>query len=365
MTTPRRITDANANRSREALRVIEEAARFLVQDAELTGELKAMRHAFTSAIKPFNRLIADRDTQGDVGTRISTEAEQTRDGPEDVVLAAGSRLAEALRAIEEYAKINSHSDGDQRHLVSTCERLRYQSYDVVKRLVLAIRRATPRQWRLCLLLTESLCTFHSWHVVLQEALDHGVDAVQVREKDMPDRALLEHIDAVRKLIASRAALIVNDRPDLAKLSGADGVHLGQSDIAPRRARQILGQDAIIGVSTARLDEAKRAQADGADYCGVGPMFPTTTKHKPKLAGTAYLREYRAWNGLPHLAIGGITPDNIDELVEAGCRGVAVSSAICSTQTPGEAAQAFSDALPAASVASDTQIRATDTDDAQN
>ena len=346
MNSPRRIIDANANRTREALRVLEETARFLIDDETLSHELKQMRHAFTEAMRPFDDLILDRDTAGDVGTQITTDQEQVRQGTREVVLAAGSRLAEALRAIEEYAKIDSDFFDQQAKLVMACERLRYQSYDVTKRLVLALGSGNRKQWRLCLLLTKSLCTHHPWEHVLDQALRNGVDCVQVREKDMPDGELIEHINQVRSVIASRAALIVNDRPDIASLTGAQGVHLGQTDMSPPQARGILGLRHTIGVSTSSLEQAKQAKANGADYCGVGPMFPTTTKHKPELAGPAYLREYINWAGLPYLAIGGITPENIGELVEAGCQGVAVSSAICSDEDPGAVAAALCSALQA-------------------
>jgi thiamine-phosphate pyrophosphorylase len=346
MNTPRRIIDANANRAREAMRVLEEAARFLVEDAKLSQELKQMRHAFTQVISPLEDLIIDRDTPGDIGTRITTDAEQVRQDTRAVVLAAGSRLAEALRAIEEYGKVQANYTDQQAKLVVTCEKLRYQSYDVTKRLSLTMGNGKRQQRRLCLLLTQSLCTQCDWREVLQQAIEHGVDCVQVREKDMDSGPLLDHIRDVIAQADRRASVIVNDRPDLALLAEADGVHLGQTDLGVLEARKLLGSRMTIGVSTSNLDQAKQAKANGADYCGVGPMFPTTTKHKPDIAGPSYLHDFLAWDGLPHLAIGGITPNNIGELADVGCRGVAVSSAICSAQNPGTVAAALSNALQA-------------------
>ena len=98
-------------------------------------------------------------------------------------------------------------------------------------------------------------------------------------------------------------------------------------------RKIVGRQLIVGVSTSTLTEAEQALCDGADYCGVGPMFPTTTKHKDTIVGPNYLRQYLTWDKLPHLAIGGITPRNIDQLVELGVKGVAVSSAVCGADQP--------------------------------
>ena len=354
MNTPQRIIDANANRAREALRVLEEAARFIVEDADLSHQLKTMRHDFTTAIKPLDHLIFHRDTAGDVGTTLTTEAEQTRDHLNDIIRAAGSRLAEALRAIEEYAKLDSQDPDASASLAQTAEKLRYQSYDITKQLVLALGSGKAPQWRLCLLLTQSLCKT-PWQSVLEHAVNNGVNCIQIREKELDAGPLLDHIHEVIDLVQGRAAVIINDRPDLALLAGADGVHLGQTDLSPLDARRLLGDQMIIGVSTSNLDEAKQAKADGADYCGIGPMFLTTTKHKPDLAGPDYLRPYLAWDGLPHLAIGGIHADNVNELVEVGCQGIAVSSAICSAQNPAAATTALAHAMAERAMTQDSQV----------
>ena len=352
MTSPHRIIDANANRVREALRVLEEAARFVIEDQALSLQLKQMRHDFVTALPDTLELIARRDTAGDVGTTLTTEAEQSRAGLVEVVAAAGGRLSEALRVIEEYSKLGELGPAYQ-SLARTAEQVRYQSYDVTQKLTLLLSKPHA-QWRLCLLLTQSLCMPHDWRSVLQHAVHSGADCIQVREKEMDAGPLLKHTREVIRLVDRRAAVIVNDRPDLAVLAEADGVHLGQTDLSPSDARKIVGPRRLIGVSTSNLDQAKQAKADGADYCGVGPMFPTTTKHKPTLAGVDYLSTYLAWDGLPHLAIGGITPDNIAELAKAGCRGVAVSAAVCAAQDAAAVVAKLMDALTSESPASDCQ-----------
>ncbi len=129
------------------------------------------------------------------------------------------------------------------------------------------------------------------------------------------------------------SVIVNDRPDVALLGGADGVHLGQTDLPCREVRRLVGRQLIIGVSTHEIAHAEQAKRDGADYCGVGPMFHTTTKHKDHIAGPAYLQRYLQWGKLPHLAIGGISPNNIDQLTAVDVQGVAVSSCVCSSEHP--------------------------------
>lgn len=343
MRNTKRIIDANANRAREALRVLEESARFLLDDTTLSAQLKSLRHELAHNLAIIPGLIYHRDTPGDVGTDITTPAEQQRDGPLDVVNAAAARLSEALRVIEEYAKtLNDDTAAPQ--LATTAEQLRYKSYDLCRQLRLALGSGRGCQWRLCLLLTESLCVHHTWQRVLEQAIDSGVDCVQVREKNMDSGDLLHRVREVIGLVAGKAAVIVNDRPDIALLAQADGVHLGQTDLNPNEARKLAGDRLIIGVSTSGLDQAKQAKALGADYCGVGPMFATTTKHKPTLAGPDYLQQFLGWGRLPHLAIGGINPDNISQLTALGCRGVAVSSTICAAQDPASVTASLRGAL---------------------
>lgn len=340
-----RLLDANANRAREALRVMEDAARFLLDDPVLSEQCKRIRHDLAEALKPVGHGIHHRDTPGDVGKTISTEQEGHRNSAAAVVTAAGKRLSEALRAIEEYGKLLRHLPGAEQ-LPETIERLRYRAYELEMVLARAMSVGEPRQWRMCLLLTEALCDPHPWVDVLDAALRAGADCIQVREKHMDAGPLRERVSKVIRLVDRRAAVIVNDRPDVALSAEADGVHLGQTDLPPQEVRKLAGHQLLIGVSTSTLDQARRARDGGADYCGVGPMFLTQTKHKPVLAGPAYLREYLAWGKLPHLAIGGISPGNVDSLRRIGCQGVAVSSAICAADDPHTATRAILTHLPA-------------------
>ncbi len=334
-----RIIDANANRAREALRVMEDTARFVLEDPALTESIKNLRHDFQDAVGllPYSRaaLMASRDTPGDVGTSIKTPGEVSRGNLASIAAAAASRLGQALRTIEEFAKLIP-----DRNPFFAFEKLRYRGYEVEKNLILALEAmAVPRarQWRLCVLLTESLCTHHTWRAVADCAIDAGADCLQLREKSLPDRELLLRAKALVQLAHEHeVAVVINDRPDLAILAGADGVHLGQSDISIEDARTLAGTRLLIGVSTENIDQARAAHQAGADYIALGPMFPTTTKEKPRLAGPDYIRRYMAdehLNTTPHLAIGGITPANVCDLRAAGCRGIAVSSFVCSAKDP--------------------------------
>jgi len=327
-----RIIDANANRAREGLRVLEEAARFALDDAGLAGRLKDLRHELVAAVRSLGEVRCGRDVERDAGRRITVGPERARADIGAVVDAAGGRVTEALRVLEAYGKIRRPDVAER------IQHLRYAAYachgDLAARL--AERGHRRVDWRLCLLLTEDLCVHRPWDAVLAEAVEAGADAVQVREKSMEAGPLLDRVRAARRITAGRAALIVNDRPDVALAAEADGVHLGQRDLPVAAVRAMVGRRLLIGVSTSTMAEAEKALADGADLCGVGPMFRSGTKHKDTIVGPAHLAAYLAWNGLPHLAIGGITPETLPALLEAGVRGIAVSSAICAAEDPARA-----------------------------
>jgi thiamine-phosphate pyrophosphorylase len=342
MTSTHRIIDANANRAREALRVMEDVARFALDDQSLCRSLKELRHDLRAALDALpggaGLSIASRDTEGDVGTGVSTPSEHSRAGLREVALAASHRLTESLRSIEECTKTLPTG---AIHPASTFESLRYLAYDLEKRLISALGagRENFTGWRLCVLLTESLCVHHDWRTVARLSLEAGADCVQLREKNLSDRELLSRAKELVELAEPYAAsVVINNRPDIALLAGATGVHVGQDDLPIAEIRALAGDDLLVGASTSTIEEAHAAAAAGADSCGVGPMFPTSTKHKDSISGPTYLLEYLTCDAPlpPPLAIGGITPDNLGKLVTAAGGkhfGVAVSSCVCSAREP--------------------------------
>jgi thiamine-phosphate pyrophosphorylase len=173
--------------------------------------------------------------------------------------------------------------------------------------------------------------------VLPAVLGAGVEVVQLRDKRLDDGALLGVATSAARLAREAGALfIVNDRPDLARSAGADGVHLGQDDVDPGTARSMLGPDPVIGISThtpAQIDAA----AD-ANYLGVGPVHPTPTKPGRPGVGLALVRYAAAHARSPFFAIGGLNEDNVDEVLAAGARRVAVVRAIADADDPVEAAR---------------------------
>lgn len=344
-----RVIDANLNRASEALRVLEDAARFGLESAAICGRLKAMRHRLRGAVSvvPTERLRRGRDAEGDPGREITVASESVRTDWPAVAAAAGSRLAEALRSIEELLKLPEVA-ADAGAAAAEVERLRYESYTLAAAVERGLLARRPRQWRLCLLLTEALCRL-PWPEVLAEAIAGGAEAVQIREKGLADAALLARIrQAIEIARPAGAAVVVNDRVDLALAAAADGVHLGQGDLPVERARAIAGGDLLIGASTHSIEESDAAIAAGADLLGVGAMFQSPLKPELAPAGIASLRAFLARHpGVPHLAIGGITPDNAGAIAAAGGRGVAVSSAICGSQDPRGVAARLCEAIASA------------------
>lgn len=336
-----RIVDAAGNRAREALRVLEDYCRFVLNDAGFHRELKETRHALTEALAaiPTHWLLQSRDTPGDVGAAISTPREMSRESTSDVLQANSKRLQEALRSLEEFGKQISPE------LAAALERIRYRSYTLEKNLLLGLRsRQRFDGVQLYVLVTESLCRA-SLVGTVAEALAGGAQVIQLREKQDSDRRILEKARPIRELTRKAGAIfIVNDRPDLARLAEADGVHLGQDDLDVRDARRILGSDALIGVSTHDVDQVRQAIQDGADYLGIGPTFPSRTKEFSQFAGLEFIRQASAQTTLPAFALGGITAENMAEVWKAGATRIAVSHAICGAEDPRAAARALREAL---------------------
>jgi len=332
-----RLLDANANRAREALRVIEDYARFVLDDDRLCAELKQLRHDFAAATRSFAAdAILHRDTPGDVGTGIKTASELKRDDVSDVVTAAGKRLGEALRAIEEYLKTESPDDA------AKVEALRYRFYDLESRLAVTLRplACAFANVRLYVLITESACK-RPWLETAQLAIEGGADCLQLREKSLESGELLRRAIQFVQLCRTHHVLsIINDRPDIAILSGADGVHIGQDDLPAQDVRRIVGRSKIVGISTHRIDQAKQAILDGADYIGVGPVFRSSTKPREILPGIEYAKQIAAELGdkIPSVAIAGITEQNVDEVMATGIRAIAVTAAVTSADDPGDAAR---------------------------
>lgn len=339
-----RILDANSNRALEGLRVVEEFVRFTLDDSHLSLLCKQLRHRLTDRLTAIDKQFrfAARDTRNDVGTQISTKSEQIRSGVLDVANASLQRLKEALRCLEEYSK--------------TFDTELAQDFEVIRYEVYTLERAINNTWNSCERLKDARlyvlmdgCQNRDSFQNLATCLISGeVDVVQFRDKSLSDRELLERASLLRQLTANTQTLfIMNDRPDLAVLSRADGVHLGQEELTVKDARQIVGIDALIGISTHSIQQAREAVLDGANYIGCGPTFPSETKTFAGFPGISFLSEVKNEIQLPAFAIGGINPTNLEQVINAGMSRVAVSQAVTAVTSPNKAIQIFQEHLGSA------------------
>lgn len=319
MSAIHRVLDANFNRASEGMRVLEEISRFVLENKSLCTSIKQCRHDLRSMQGP----TYGRDTNGDIGTSISTEQEGERDSLADIATAAGNRCAEALRVIEEFFKL----DGDP----NQTESIRYTMYDLCADVLRGLGAPQRKQWELCFVMTASECEL-PWRETLEQSLAAGCDCVQVREKTLPTVEFIAHTKEVIDIASKfNVPVIVNDRVDIMLATNAKGVHLGSYDMSIRDARTLCGSNYIIGATAHSCEEVSHAIDAGADYLGVGAMFSSTTKSTAPIAGTELLNAVQGHN---HLAIGGINPTNIQSLLRAGCKGVAVSSAVAQSTKPG-------------------------------
>ena len=198
--------------------------------------------------------------------------------------------------------------------------------------------------RLYVLISSNIAT-KSVEETTELVIDGGADAIQLREKTMTDN---EFISLARKIhditTKSGILLIINDRITVARKVDADGVHLGQHDISVLEARDIIGNEKIIGVSTHNIEQARRAQKEGADYVAIGPLYPTETKMNEPPVGLEIIQEAAKEINIPFIAIGAITLENIDEVLKAGASRVAVCSAIISSKDILSSTKKFKDKI---------------------
>lgn len=330
----KRIIDANINRATEAARVLEEIARFYLDDRIMSEKLKNLRHDICSeSDKVYDLLLKSRDTDGDVG--VSIENKTDRKGLQAIFKANVKRLQQALRVLAEYSEKNA-----------VYEKARYASYTIEKDMWEKLK-VNLNEYRLKdkkLYLVTNSDKFNSEDEFLDavaSALKGGVDILQLREKNSSAKRIIELGKKIRNLCSLyNAIFIVNDRIDIAKIVNADGVHLGQDDADITSAREILGDNAIVGISTHAPEQALKAVADGADYIGVGPVFVTPTKPGRSSVGLEYVKWASENVKIPFFAIGGIDENNCSEVARSGADRIAVVRAIMNNQSPENAAKRF-------------------------
>lgn len=210
-----------------------------------------------------------------------------------------------------------------------------------------MNRCRP-DWSLYLVTDRALCGSRPLEMVVAAAIRGGVTVVQVREKELSTRAFIAVATRIREVThAAGVPMLINDRVDVALAVGADGVHVGQSDISPADARRLMGPDALIGLSVESMQEVVASEGEDVDYLGVSPIYCTPTKAELTHAwGLDGLRAVRQTTRKPLVAIGGLNISNVDKIIEAGADGVAVVSAICAAPDPEYAARALRDRIRA-------------------
>nr|WP_105368690.1 thiamine phosphate synthase [Acetivibrio saccincola] len=324
-----RIIDANINRASEGVRVLEDLARFYLEDKDLSKKLKEIRHGIRKEVMVFlPSLLNARDSLGDVGAWVSKELEiDNKASIRELAVANFKRLQEALRTVEENLKVI-----DKYRLSKIYENFRFDTYELEK---IFFKKIPPQKRRRITLKGLYCITAHEFSKgrsnieVVEKMIKGGAKILQYREKDKNFIDMYEECVKIRKLTQEAGVtFIVNDHVDLAMMVNADGVHLGQDDYPIEKVRELVGEDMIIGLSTHSPKQVQDALKKDVDYIGVGPIYRTYTKKDVcDPVGLEYL-EYVIGNiNIPYVAIGGIKEHNLHEVLSKGAKCVSMVTEI--------------------------------------
>ena len=344
-----RTLDASANRSAEAVRVLEDILRFCLNDAFLSQEAKAIRHelAVIFAQEDFQARIQLRDVLRDVGASSTASKSPPRTELRHVFAANAARASQSIRSLEECSRVVMP------RATTVFEQLRYRIYTLEKAAMTIIKSQKMfADIRLCVLLDVDQPQAE-FKTLVGQLLDAGVRMIQLRDKKASTALLCERADTMLQQVrqhaemktGKRCLVLINDRADVAVAVNADGVHLGETDLPVNLARKVCGHEFIIGRTAHSIDEAKQAVREGVDYLGVGPCYPSTTKQFEYFASDAFLRDVSKEIQLPIFGIGGIASDNIDRLIHLGVKRVAIASSITGAADPGEECRLIRSLLP--------------------
>ncbi len=340
-----RIIDANFNRGREAIRVVEDYCRFALNSVPLTERAKQLRHELSAAVGKLDagRLIACRDTPGDVGVGRKVDKQLKRTDLQDSFTAGCKRLTEALRTLAEVMQAINPD------VAETIEKLRYDTYTLEKDIIVLSEPAEKfKRVRLYVIITSNLPA--DVISLTHKCVAGGADCIQLRAKNAEDNKLFAlAAEFVQICKAGGILSVINDRADIAVTAGADGVHLGQNDLPVEQVRKLQLHPLIIGKSTHSLKELEDTCKEAPTYVSLGPVFPTPTKPNVPAVGLDYVKqglEILADTGIGHVAIGGITTDNVEEVLETGANCISVCSAVTETRDPTAACRALKDKITA-------------------
>ncbi len=323
------LIDANLDRAREGLRVVEDWCRFGLKNEDFLFQIKCWRQELGKLhLKAYKEA---RSTSSDYGIGIKHTSQGSRETPIQIVEANCGRVQEALRVLEEFGR-TSHPN-----LSQMAAKIRYDLYEleinILKKTTYKQRKEKLRECNLCLITSPK----ENLHIIVSKALEAGIKMVQYRCKENNDSIKLSQAHELALICKDHKALfIIKHRIDIALAVDADGVHLGQKDLPSHIARKLLGEEYLIGRSTHNLKELEKAQEDLCDYIGVGPVYNTKTKPELKKAGIGYIKEVSQHANLPWFAIGGINHENVQEVIASGAKRIAVVDAIMNSTDPAQA-----------------------------
>jgi thiamine-phosphate pyrophosphorylase len=339
MKTALQIIEANLNRLREGVRVVEDALRYSPTTQAGLKQAKELRHRIgkmEDELRKSLNLLAERDVVKDAGAKLTTAAEKARGSVKDVMSANFKRAQEAARSLEEYLKVAGAKRASEAYKAFRFDIYRIETA-VEKTLAAAAAEVSARRrpsvkealakLPFYMIVDESMFAVQKPAAIIAQGLEAGVKVFQLRVKTWSATKYVKVASSLVKLTREAGALlIVNDRVDVALAAGADGVHVGPDDV-PVKLLRMLMPGGIVGGSARTAARARALTRDGADYLGVGSIFPTGTKGDAKVVGLAGLRRVRAATDLPIVAIGGITPANARQALDAGADAVTAISAL--------------------------------------
>jgi len=317
-----RIADVNLNRLSESLKFIEDYVRFSTDRQDLLGLIRRIRAQYKSVKKelPITELAVYRDSEHDTG-RPTTFDRAGHRTIQELLIANFTRAKESSRILEELLKLTD------KRLSGAVKKLRFQLYDIEKEFFTSLCR--PFDPRLHAILDEKyIASMNRAQVArsVRTLRDHGATMVQLRMGKATDAEFIRRAKFIRKLLhGSQLAFIINNRCDIAMAVGADGVHVGHGDLPVATVRAIAGPRFIIGASARTVAEARRAERAGADYLGVGALFPTHTKPDARPCSIEMLKRISRSVTIPVIGIGGINNKNYRAVLKAGADGIAIAS----------------------------------------
>ena len=320
-----RIIDANLNRIMEGLRVLEDIARFSLNDENLGQLFKTIRHNVSAEAGNLGTaLIQYRDVEKDYGAdsiETGNKADLT-----SLISANARRAEEGLRVLEECAKVKGMAKINS----SIFKAARFNLYDIERQLTARILRINKRARISGLYAVVDAQYLKGLDPIsaIQSIIEGGAKLIQFRDKTSIRGNMLKLASKLRKICKDNDVMfIINDHLDLAMATAADGLHLGQHDLPLSLARRYLPIDTIIGCSVETLRQAQKAKQNGADYVAAAAIFKTSTKIDARVVGLELIKEIDRTIDIPIVAIGGINKNNIVKVLKAGADSVAVVSAL--------------------------------------